>query len=105
MQNNDFSKKHLKGSSGPQERKKRPDESMRLPRLTRIHRVKESTEEMIESVPIKWLKGLRPIQGNRKDSLRNAQIETLREPDHEIKNQSDDVGRWQDDGGESGEEV
>jgi hypothetical protein len=104
MQNNNFHKKHLRGSSSLQETEKRPDESVTLPVLKRRNRSKELPTDTSESVLDNWVRGLRSIRENQKDSLRGDQREELTAQEHDTGSQSDDE-RWQDDGGESGEVV
>ena len=109
MQNNNFHKKHLRGSSSLQETEKRPDESVTLPVLKRRNRSKELQTDKSESVSDNWVRGLRAIKQTSKDQDREDQRRELTAQEsnpHQTKGgQSDDERPWQDDGGESAEVV
>lgn len=83
MQNNNYRRKHLRGSSLHQEMKQGLDN---------------------------WVRGLRSIERAPKDSLtplsgveqRGNQRMELTAQESGRQRQSDDEARWQDDGGESG---
>lgn len=80
MRNNNIHKKHLRGSSILQK------------------------EVPGKSVLETWVRGLRSIRENPKDSLRGGRREGLTAQENDTGSQSDNE-RWQDDGGESGEEL
>lgn len=91
MRNNHGYKKHLRESSILQETEGRPGQSV------------------LET----WVRGLRSIRENPKDSLRGDKRQELTAEEHDTGSQSDDqrshvsppTSLWRDDGGESGEVV
>jgi hypothetical protein len=113
MQNINFLKKYLRGSSSLQETEKLPDGPVMLPALNRRNRSEELPMDISESVSDNWVSELRPIGENQKDFLRGIRSEELRTPENDTRNQSDDERRlpyrptlsWRDDGGDRGEDV